>query len=71
VKLHLNDDNDDAVGDCTPLLLAAANHRYAEMRTILRSAAGDADVDRPDGQGRTALHWICKVNEHLSPECCS
>jgi len=48
--------------DCTPLLLAAANHRYAEMRTILRSAAGDVDVDRRDGEGRTALHWICKVN---------
>jgi len=47
--------------DCTPLLLAAANHRYAEMRTILRTAAGDADVDRRDGEGRTALHWICKV----------
>jgi len=47
--------------DCTPLLLAAAHHRYAEMRTILRSAAGDADVDRRDGEGRTALHWICKV----------
>jgi len=47
--------------DCTPLLLAAAHHRYAEMRTILRTAAGDADVDRRDGEGRTALHWICKV----------
>ena len=47
--------------DCTPLLLAAAHHRYAEMRTILRSVAGSADVDRRDGEGRTALHWICKV----------
>jgi len=52
--------------DCTPLLLAAAHHRYAEMRTILRSAASDADVDRRDGEGRTALHWICKVRlRHL------
>jgi len=47
--------------DCTPLLLAAAHHRYAEMRTILRSAASEADVDRRDGEGMTALHWICKV----------
>ena len=47
--------------DCTPLLLAAAHHRYSVMRTILRSAAGDADIDRRDGEGRTALHWICKV----------
>ena len=50
--------------DCTPLLLAALHHRYAEMRTILRSAASDADVDRRDGEGRTALHWICKVKLH-------
>ena len=48
--------------NCTPLLLAAAHHRYAEMRTILRSAAGDADIDRRDGKGRTALHLICKVS---------
>jgi len=47
--------------DCTPLLLAAAHHRYAEMRLILRSAASDAGVDRRDSDGRTALHWICKV----------
>jgi len=46
---------------CTPLLLAAVNHRYAEMRSILRTAAGHAGVDRPDAEGRTALHWICKV----------
>jgi len=50
---------------CTPLLLAAAHHRYAEMRTILRTVGGsDADVDRQDADGRTALHWVCKVRRH-------
>jgi ankyrin repeat protein len=57
---HLNVSLPDQSG-CTPLLLAAANHRYAEMTAIIHAAALRADVNWRGSDGRTALHWICKT----------